>query len=259
MPAPADAAVHTTIDAQGIATLTIRGAKSMNIIGTSHIVAATEAMNQLATDPAVRVLVLRGPDDRAFVGGADINEMAALTPATAEVFITGLKNLCEAARLFPAPVIARLGGWCLGGGLELAMACDLRLASHDAQLGMPEVKVGIPSVIHASLLRRLVGEAQATWLLLTGDTLDATTALRHGLVHRVSAPGELDADVQSTAGQIAGLGPQVMRQQKLLMRRWTELPFEDALDASVKAFGRAFTTGEPQRYMQHFFDRKRAG
>ena len=85
MPAPADAAVHTTIDAQGIATLTIRGAKSMNIIGTSHIVAATEAMNQLATDPAVRVLVLRGPDDRAFVGGADINEMAALTPATAEV------------------------------------------------------------------------------------------------------------------------------------------------------------------------------
>ena len=104
MPATADAAVHTTIDAQGIATLTIRGAKSMNIIGTSHIVAATEAMNQLATDPAVRVLVLRGPDDRAFVGGADINEMAALTPATAEVFITGLKNLCEAARLFPAPV-----------------------------------------------------------------------------------------------------------------------------------------------------------
>ena len=102
-------------------------------------------------------------------------------------------------------------------------------------------------------------QLQATWMLLTGDTLDATTALRHGLVHRVSAPGELDADVQSTAGQIAGLGPQVMRQQKLLMRRWTELPFEDALDASVKAFGRAFTTGEPQRYMQHFFDRKRAG
>ncbi|OYU99558.1 MAG: enoyl-CoA hydratase [Burkholderiales bacterium PBB5] len=256
---PAAAPVHTTVDAAGIAPLTIRGAKSLNIIGTTHILAVPEAMHQLATNPAVRVLVLRGPDDRAFVGGADINEMAALNPATAEVFITGLKNLCEAARLFPTPVIARLGGWCLGGGLELAMACDLRLASHDAQLGMPEVKVGIPSVIHAALLRRLVGEAQATWMLLTGDTLDAATALRHGLVHRVSAPGELDADVGRTARQIAELGPQVMRQQKVLMRQWIELPFEDALAASVKAFGQAFTTGEPQRYMQHFFDRKRGG
>lgn len=257
MTAPAAEPVHSTLDAEGIATLTIRGAKSMNIIGTPHILAATEAIHQLATNPAVRVLVLRGPDDRAFVGGADINEMAALTPATAEVFITGLKNLCEAARLFPTPVIARLGGWCLGGGLELAMACDLRLASHDAQLGMPEVKVGIPSVIHAALLHRLVGEAQATWMLLTGDTLDAASALRHGLVHKISAPGGLDADVLRTARQLAELGPQVLRQQKVLMRQWTELPFEGALAASVKAFGQAFTTGEPQRYMQHFFDRKR--
>jgi enoyl-CoA hydratase/carnithine racemase len=103
------------------------------------------------------VLVLRGRDDQAWIGGADIHEMAVLTPDTAPAFITRLKDLCEAIRLFPVPVIARLAGWCLGGGLEAALACDLRLGSLDSKYGMPEVKVGIPSVIHAAMLPRRVG------------------------------------------------------------------------------------------------------
>ena len=135
---------HTAIDAEGVATLTIHGAKAMNIIGSPAIVAITEALARLRDDPAVRVLVLRGQGDKAFIGGADIAEMAALTPATAEAFITGLRDLCEAVYVFPVPVIARLAGWCLGGGLEVAMACDLRFGSTDSQYGMPEVRVAGP-------------------------------------------------------------------------------------------------------------------
>jgi enoyl-CoA hydratase len=246
-----------SIDDQGIATVTIHGAKSMNIIGSPEILALTETLKRLRDEPALRVLVLRGRDDRAFIGGADIAEMAALTPATAEVFITRLKDLCEAVRLFPVPVIARLAGWCLGGGLEVAMACDLRLGSTDSQYGMPEVKVGIPSVIHAALMPRLVGPSAASWLLLTGDTIDAATALSLGLVHQVHTTDTLDDAVQRTARQLAGLGPQVLRQQKRLLRDWARLPLEDAIAASVAEFGQAFTTGEPQQHMQRFLERKR--
>ena len=247
----------SSLDEHGIATVTIHGAKSMNIIGSAEILALTTTLTRLRDEPALRVLMLRGQDDRAFIGGADIGEMATLTPATAVAFITRLKDLCEAVRLFPVPVIARLAGWCLGGGLELAMACDLRIASTDTKLGMPEVKVGIPSVIHAALLPRLVGPSAATWLLLTGDTIDAAAALSHGLVHQLHPPATLDNAVQCTARQLASLGPQVLRQQKRLLRDWARLPLEDAIAASVAEFGQAFTTGEPQHHMRRFLDRKR--
>ena len=245
------------LDDQGIATVTIDGAKSMNIIGSPEILALTDTLARLRDEPALRVLVLRGRDDRAFIGGADIAEMAALAPPTAEAFITRLKDLCEAVRHFPVPVIARLAGWCLGGGLEVAMACDLRLASTDSQYGMPEVKVGIPSVIHAALLPRLVGPAAASWLLLTGNTIDAAAALGHGLLHQVHAPDALDAAVQRLAGQLASLGPKVLGQQKRLLRDWERLSLDDAIAASVAEFGLAFTTGEPQHHMRRFLERKR--
>ena len=247
----------TSIDEHGIATLTIEGVKSMNIIGTPAIVALTTELHRLRDDPGLRVLVLRGRDDRAFIGGADINEMVHLTPPTAEAFITRLKDLCEAVYRFPAPVIARLAGWCLGGGLEVAMAADLRLASSDATFGMPEVKVGIPSVIHAAMLPRRVGMSAATWLLLTGETIGADEALRIDLLHQVHAPEALDAAVQATARQLAGLGPQVLRQQKRLLRDWERLPLEDSIQRSVAEFARAFSTGEPQQHMQAFLTRRR--
>ena len=245
------------IDAQGIATLTIHGIKSLNIIGTPAIMAATEALARLHAAPGLRVLVLRGPGDGGFVGGVDIQEMARLTPETAEAFITRLKDLCEAVRSLPVPVIARLAGWCLGGGLELAAACDLRIASREARFGMPEVKVGIPSVIHAALLPRLLGRSVAAWMLLTGEPFDAATALRFGLLHRVCEPAELDAAVAQTAQQLANLGPMVLRQQKALLRSWEDPPVDVSITASVAAFRQAFGSGEPQRYMQDFLDRKR--
>ncbi len=130
----------------------------------------------------IRVVILAGQSEKSMIGGADIKEMAKLDQKSAEAFITRLRDLCEAVRNFPAPVIARMPGWCLGGGLEVAAACDFRIAAHDAMFGMPEVRVGIPSVIHAALLPRLIGWGRARWLVMTAENIDAPTALGWGLV-----------------------------------------------------------------------------
>lgn len=243
------------LDDHGIATLTIHGDKSLNIIGIAAMDAAMAVLAQLAADPGLRVLVVRGPGP-SFIGGANIDEMGALTPETAPAFIRRLKGLCEALRSFPVPVIARLSGWCLGAGLEMAMACDLRVSDSTARFGMPEVKVGIPSVIHAALMPRLIGQARAAWMLLTGEPIDATTALAWGLVNRVCAPEALDVEVAATARQLAGLAPAVLRQQKRLLRSWEGMSPDAAIKASVAEFAQAFTTGEPQREMAKFLQRK---
>ncbi len=255
-----------TLSGDGIATLTLRHAKSLNIIGTPAILELTAALQKLGERGDVKVLILRGDGDKAFIGGADINEMASLTPPLAEAFITRLKNLCEAVRCFPAPVIARLSGFTLGGGLEVALACDLRISRTQARFGMPEVAVGIPSVIHSVLLPLLIGHSRATWLLLTGETIDAATALQWGLVHEVCEVDQtgqtgdedpVDVRIKVLAAKLAGFGPAALRQQKQLMRSWQSLPPDVAIEATVAEFGRAFATGEPQRYMKAFIDRKR--
>jgi enoyl-CoA hydratase len=243
---------QASIDATGIATLCWREAGSLNILSTPVLLDLLEAFAQLRAQPLVRVLVLRGSGDKAFVAGADIKEMRTLDPGTARVFIDRLRQVCEAARQFPTPVIARIPGWALGGGLELAASCDLRIASNRAQFGMPEVKVGIPSVIHAALLPRLLGAARASWLLLTGDNIDAAQALAWGLVDQVVPLERLDAEVDRLARQLAGYGPQALRQQKRLLRAWEQQPLDEAIVQGVDAFAAAFETGEPQQHMAGF-------
>lgn len=247
------------IDAGGIATLAIQGDKKVNIVGSAAIArtrAALIALRPAAERGELRVLVVRGAAQRTFVGGADIREMATLDAASAAVFIEGLRELCEALRTFPCPVIARLSGWCLGAGLELAAACDLRIASAGAMFGMPETKVGIPSVIHAVLLPRLVGGARSAWLLLTGDTIDAATALAWGLVHECVADEALDAAVGRRAAALAAMGPTVLRQQKRMLREWESVSVDAAVQASIAEFAASFATGEPRRYMGEFLRRK---
>lgn len=241
----------------GVVQLTICNAGPLNIVNSPVIRGVRDGLNQLATDRGIRVLVMRGSGEKSFIGGADIKEMATLDQTSAETFITGLRDLCEAVRQFPTPVIARLKGWCLGGGLEVAAACDLRIASTDAQFAMPEVKVGIPSVIHAALLPRLVGWGRARWLILTAATIDAATALSWGLVDRVAHDGDLDAAIAETAAAIAACGPEAMRSQKALLRQWEDLPLTESIDLSVGAFGQAYLTGEPQHHMRAFLNRKK--
>ena len=132
----------------------------------------SEIWRDVGRDDSVRCAVLRGATPRAFVGGADLKELGALTPATAEAFIRSIHDVCAALRDFPAPVIACIEGYCIGGGLEIAAACDFRIARSDGQFGMPEVRVGVPSVIEAALLPGLSGWGRTRELLLRGHLID---------------------------------------------------------------------------------------
>jgi enoyl-CoA hydratase len=244
-------------DSRGVVRLTISNAGSLNILGSAVITAVREGIEKLAGDRSIRALVLAGQSEKSMIGGADIKEMATLDQKSAEAFISRLRDLCEAVRAFPAPVIARMPGWCLGGGLEVATACDFRIAAHDAKFGMPEVRVGIPSVIHAALLPRLIGSGRARWLVMTAENIDAPTALAWGLVDVVAAPGGLDASVERVVQMLLECGPEALRSQKALLRQWEELPLTEAVNVSVSLFGESFLTDEPKRLMQGFIDRKR--
>lgn len=245
------------LDPRGVVRLTICNAGPLNILNSTVIRHVREGLEALATERAIRALVVVGESEKSMIGGADIKEMATLDQASAEIFITGLRDLCEAARAFPAPVIARIPGWCLGGGLEFAASCDFRIAAHDAKFAMPEVKVGIPSVIHAALLPRLIGWGRARWLIMTAATIDAPTALAWGLVDMVAPEGGLDAAVESTVAALLECAPEAMRSQKALLKQWEELPLQESVKLSIGVFGEAYLTGEPQRLMQGFLDRKR--
>ncbi|QLL06953.1 enoyl-CoA hydratase [Mycobacterium vicinigordonae] len=243
--------------ADGLATIELINSKPLNIIGSQANSELTEAFGAVGRDDEVRVVVLRGSGDKAFIGGADINEMVTLDQSSAQDFIRGLAGLCEAIRQCPVPVIARLAGWCLGGGLEVAMCCDLRIAESGAKFGMPEVAVGIPSVIHAALMPALIGASHSAWLLLTGETIDAPTAATWGLVHEVVAPDALDDRIGQLAARLAEFGPHAVRQQKRLLNKWFDMTVHGAIEDSVEQFGLAFLTGEPQQHMRAFLSRRK--
>jgi enoyl-CoA hydratase/carnithine racemase len=249
---------HARIDEAGIGTLELTNAGKLNIVGSTAITDLRVALTRLAAEDRLRVLVLRGSGERAFIGGADIGEMVTLSRHSAKAFISNLAGLCDAVAQLPVPVIARLSGWCLGGGLEVAMACDLRLADASAKFGMPEVKVGIPSVIHAALLPQLIGQSRARWMLLGGENIDAEQALSWGLVHECCAVGGLDALIEQRARALAGLPPQAVRQQKRLLRHWQTVTPTKAIADSIDEFARAYDSGEPQALMGAFMAAKRA-
>jgi len=244
-------------DSRGVVRLTICKAGPLNILGSESMHAFREGVQALAPDKQIRALILAGESPRSMIGGADIKEMARLDQGTAEKFITALRALCETVRTFPATVIARMPGWCLGGGLEVAAASDFRIAANDAKFGMPEVRVGIPSVIHAALLPRQIGFARARRLVMPAENIDAATALAWGLVDVVASEGGLAAAIEKLVDALLKCGPEALRAQKLLLRQWEELPLTEAIDLSVGAFGRSFLTDEAKRLMQAFIDRKR--
>ncbi len=146
----------------------------------------------------------------------------------------------------------------LGAGLELAASCDLRLATTDARFGMPEVRIGIPSVIEAALLPRLIGWGRARRLLFTGETIDAARALDWGLVEEVAAPNELDAAVERVVAAILQCGPRAIRLQKALVAEWEDLSVDQAIARGIDSFTAAWDTDEPRRMMAQFLAAMRA-
>lgn len=240
-----------------IATITIDYTQRLNVLNTPILQDLTETVHRLGAEKELRAIVLTGAGDRAFIGGADLYELVELNPRTAEAFITGVHRFCAALRDCPVPVIARVNGLCLGGGLVVAAACDLRAASDNATFGMPEVRVGIPSVIESALLPGMIGWGRARELLYTGDTIDAQTAADWGLVERVVPPAQLNATVDAWIDSILACGPRAVRAQKALVHKWDSLPLTAAIAVGIPSFSEAYSTDEPRTFMKRFLDRKR--
>ena len=250
---------HSTlsVSADGVATLQISNGTPLNILNSPTITELTKVLRVLGRDQSLRALVVRGTGDKAFIGGADVKELARLDPESAVEFISRLGNLCEAVRDFPVPTIARVAGWCMGGGMEFAAACDIRIGTNLTHVAMPEVRVGIPSVIHANLLARLIGEGRTRWLLLTGAAVDAPKALAWGFLNEVVAPDAIDEAIAHTLGEILACGPASVRSQKALLRTWESPDIERGLKESIAMFGSAYESSEPLEYMNRFLNRKR--
>jgi enoyl-CoA hydratase/carnithine racemase len=234
-------------EAGHVARLTINNAAKLNSLNSGLMQEIIDKMAGVAADPELRLAILTGAGGRAFVGGADISEIAALDHASARRFITLVHRCCAAFRHLPVPVIARIDGYALGAGLEIAAACDLRVASERSAFGMPEVAIGIPSVVEAALLPKLIGQGRARRLLLSGETIDAAEALSWGLVDSVASAEGLDAAVGRLAQPILAAGPHAIRLQKSLILDWEEFPVEKAIARGIDVFVSAFDTDEPTR------------
>ena len=256
----ADAGVEVKLEERRdgrIARVTVNNAKKLNCLSTPLIVALTEAFTKLAQDPALRAVVLTGAGERAFIGGADLNELGGLCADSARLFITRLHQACKAIRDCPSPVIGRINGFCLGAGLEVAASCDMRAAAAEARFGMPEVHMGLPSVIEAALLPGLIGWGKARAMLLTGELSTAAQALAMGLVEKVVPQDGLEAAVDGWLVAICRATPLAIRSQKALMNRWERVSVEEGVMAGIDALAEAYKTGEPQAAIRAFFDAKR--
>jgi enoyl-CoA hydratase/carnithine racemase len=246
------------LDDRGVAIVTIDNTARLNALSTHVMETLIAAVEALSREPELRAVVLRGAGERAFIGGADITEMAGLDAASARRFITLVHRSCDTFRRLPVPVIARIQGYAFGAGVEVAAACDIRIAGTGSQFGMPEVRLGIPSVVEAALLPQLIGWGRTRRLLLTGDTIDAATALAWGLVEEVVPAEQLDQAIERMIGSILASGPHAIRLQKALIEAWEGLPPREAIQRGVDSFAAAWQTDEPARMMQAYFTSRSA-
>lgn len=258
--APTDVKIDVTIEerphAGRIAVVTVDNRKRLNCLNTAQVVALRQAFEKLSADPVLRAVVLTGAGDRAFIGGADLSELGGLCADSGRLYITRLHKACKAIRDCSVPVVARVNGFCLGAGLEVAAAADMRVAADTAVFGMPEVHMGLPSVIEAALLPGLIGWGKTREILLTGETFGAAEALAMGLVEKVATGSAVDDQVDHWLAAIGRAAPAAVRSQKALINRWERVSVEEGIYAGIDALSAAYTTGEPQAAIKAFFDAK---
>jgi enoyl-CoA hydratase/carnithine racemase len=245
-------------DGNGVTTISINNPARLNSLGTPQISAFIEAVEAQKDDPDLRVLVVTGEGERSFMGGANLFELGALTPPKARDFLTLIHRMCKVLRDLPVPVIARVNGFCLGAGLEVMAACDMHLASDNAVFGMPEVKIGLPSVVEAALLPQLIGWGRTKVLLYTGENIDARTALEWGLVEKIVPAADMDKALGEWTASIVESGPRAIRLQKELIREWEAMPVNDAIEAGIRCMYRAYQTEEPTRMVNAAIQRLKA-
>jgi len=238
-----------------VATVRLNRPEKLNALNSALIEALMAACGGFADDRGTAVIVLAGAG-RCFSAGADVQELRALTEATGRAFITRLHELMALIRALPQVVIAAVHGYCFGGAAELAAACDIRIAAESVRFGMPEIKVGLPSVIEAALFVPLIGLGRTADLVLSGDEWDAATAERAGLVTRVVPNTELDAAARRLAEQIAAYSGPALRLQKRLVRVWTGEAVDRAIEHSIDVFAETFQSPNPREAVDALLERR---
>jgi enoyl-CoA hydratase len=212
----------------GVARVFLNRPEKANALNSAFLLELLSRIIELEQDPSLRVVVLAGRG-KTFCGGADVAELSALNAETAGAFVNRIHQVCKAVRKLPVPVVAQLHGAVIGAGLEIAVACDLRVAAAGTKFAMPEVRLGIPSVVEAALLPRLVGSGRAAWLVLTGEAIDAERALDWGLIEEIGDGGNL-------VKALLAADREALRVQKELLQLWDEAPLATSIATSVERF-----------------------
>jgi len=243
----------------GIGIVTINRPKVLNALNAATILELDRLFDEIARDDSIHVVIVTGSGEKAFVAGADIAEMASMSAIEgrnwgklAQAVFNKLENL-------PQPVIAAVNGFALGGGCELAMACDIRIASEKAKFGQPEVSLGItPGFAGTQRLPRLVGKGRAKELLFSGGMIDAAEAHRIGLANKVVAPEELIAAARDMAGIIMSRGPVAVRLCKAAVNEGLDMDLESGMAYEAEVFGLCFATADQKEGMSAFLGKRKA-
>lgn len=229
----------------------------LNLVTTELTRQLGAILDRLAADDDVRVVVVADAAGRAFCAGSDVGEFADLHGHVAEDKLLREKHVYRRLATLPAPTIAAIEGACLGGGLELALCCDLRVAGEGARLGLPEARLGvIPGSGGTQRLPRVVGLGRAKELILTGELLDAAAAERIGLVNRVTPQGQARAEARRLAEQLAARGPVALREAKRLVDLAVDVPLDAGLAAELDASERMFRTEDALEGASAFFEKR---
>jgi enoyl-CoA hydratase len=245
------------MDDAAVRTVTVNRPDKLNALNRATLEALDTAFSEAAADPAVRVVVLTGAGPKAFVAGADIAEMNGLSAVQGRDFSLLGQGLMRRIERMPKPVIGKINGFALGGGLELAMACHLRVAAETAKVGQPEVNLGLmPGFGGSQRLLRLCGRAAALELCLLGTPITATRAAQLGIVNEVVPAAELDARVQTLASQLASAAPLALRGILDAIHIGGECPLGEGLEYESAQFGLMFATEDMREGTSAFLARR---
>ena len=240
-----------------VAVVTINRPDKMNALNIKTRQEGAAVLDELRDDDSVRVVVFTGAGEKAFVAGADIGEFADRTAVTQRDVMTG-RSLFTAVDTFPKPVIAMINGYCLGGGCELALACDLRIASDRARLGQPEINLGIiPGGGGTQRLTHLVGEGKAMEMILTGDMIDAQTAYQLGLVNLVVPAADLEGKTMEVANRIAEKSPVALRMAKEAVKTASRSTLDEGLRREIDLFAICFSSEDKDEGVKAFLEKRK--
>ncbi len=242
----------------GILVLTIDRPKVLNALNAQTVEEIGQVFDEARDDTGVKVVIVTGGGEKAFVAGADINELAKKTPITGKETSERGQQILLGIERFPKPVIAAINGYALGGGCELALACQMRVASDRAKIGLPEVSLGIiPGYGGTQRMARLLGKAKAFELICTGDAIGAEEAERIGLVNKVVPADELMEYVRTMAATIASRGPLAVRAAIEAINSGSEMPFQEGQFLEATLFGLLCASEDQKEGMKAFLEKRK--